>query len=236
MSKADDERMATRDEMWKIIAQNIACESDCQKWPNGCGCAQAAADALLARSPAQCDSAKRRASKRLFGDAAWLDRPEMADQMDDPFNDDNGSRCRMITPNELIAELEAADCLSPAALDSPIEAALRDAFPHFQDGAEVTPEAIKKLGSEWFEMVMGWAPVPKEIKFQDANGNDHVLKDDEGWYLDAAVIDDHELTQLRAQVDDLRSKLERANSQRDSYIVTDDRNSDEHTSTVGEGK
>jgi hypothetical protein len=44
----------TRDELWKIIAQNIACEADCRKWPNGCGCAMAAADAIMAsRTPAE---------------------------------------------------------------------------------------------------------------------------------------------------------------------------------------
>lgn len=37
----------TRDKLWKIIAQEIACESDCQKWPNGCGCAQKAADKIV---------------------------------------------------------------------------------------------------------------------------------------------------------------------------------------------
>jgi len=48
----------------------------------------------------------------------------------------------------------------------------------------------------------------------------------------AKVMDENQ--RLLSQLADLRSMLERANSQRDSYIVTDDRNSDEHSSTVGE--
>lgn len=36
-----------RDKLWHLIAKHIACESDCQKWPNGCGCAMNAADEII---------------------------------------------------------------------------------------------------------------------------------------------------------------------------------------------
>jgi hypothetical protein len=39
-----------RDKLWHIIAKQIACEEACQAWPNGCGCARNAADAVLGLS------------------------------------------------------------------------------------------------------------------------------------------------------------------------------------------
>lgn len=37
-----------RDKLWHLIAKNISCENECQAYPTGCGCAQNAADAILA--------------------------------------------------------------------------------------------------------------------------------------------------------------------------------------------
>jgi hypothetical protein len=37
-----------RDKIWHVIAKQIACEKDCQEWPNGCGCAQQAANNVVA--------------------------------------------------------------------------------------------------------------------------------------------------------------------------------------------
>lgn len=59
-------------------------------------------------------SYKQRASRLLFGDANWLDREDLADQMDDKFGHYHGDVFRRITPNELIAELESADRTSAA--------------------------------------------------------------------------------------------------------------------------
>jgi hypothetical protein len=50
-------------------------------------------------------------------------------------------------------------------------AAVRGAFPHFQEGAPITPEAIKSIGKEYLEMVMGWEPQKTEIEFADDDGN-----------------------------------------------------------------
>jgi hypothetical protein len=52
-------------------------------------------------------STKQQASKILFGDSAWLDRPDMAEQMDDEFIMDDDAGVRKISPNQLIAELDA---------------------------------------------------------------------------------------------------------------------------------
>lgn len=56
-------------------------------------------------------------------------------------------------------------------MSNEIEAALRKAFPHFQDDRPITPEAIKEIGREYLEMVMGWEPQKTEIEFADHDGN-----------------------------------------------------------------
>lgn len=63
-------------------------------------------DAQGAREPAL--PARQRASKILFGDIHWVDREDMADLMDDEFVQDDGCHQRRISPNALIAELEAS--------------------------------------------------------------------------------------------------------------------------------
>lgn len=78
-------------------------------------------------------------------------------------------------------------------MSSEIEAALREAFPHFQDDRPITADAIKKIGCEYLEMVMGWEPQKSEIEFIDHDGNTHKIVFDpgefeigvgSGWYLD----------------------------------------------------
>lgn len=49
------------------------------------------------------------------------------------------------------------------------------AFPHFQNGEPVTPEAILKIGREYQDMVMNWGPVPTEITFFDQDGKDRKI-------------------------------------------------------------
>jgi hypothetical protein len=44
------------------------------------------------------------------------------------------------------------------------------AFPHFQNGEDVTPKRINALASEWQEMIMGWAPSESQIDFIDQDG------------------------------------------------------------------
>ena len=61
-----------------------------------------------------------------------------------------------------------------------IEAALRSAFPHFQSGEPITPEAIKRVGAEWEDMVMNWAPFRTEITFADQDGTPRKLEWMEG--------------------------------------------------------
>ncbi|MBO6755778.1 MAG: hypothetical protein JJ902_05595 [Roseibium sp.] len=51
-----------------------------------------------------------------------------------------------------------------------IEAALRAAFPHFQNDEPITPEAIARIGAEWHDMVVNWAPFKTEIMFFDQDG------------------------------------------------------------------
>ncbi len=64
--------------------------------------------------------------------------------------------------------------------DTAILQALRNGFPHFSHGEEVTPEAIASIAREWTEMVMGWAPVPTTIEFVDQDGTTRTLKYDAG--------------------------------------------------------
>jgi hypothetical protein len=87
-------------------------------------------DELEAQLSARCSadsalSSKQRASKILFGDPTWLDRPDMAEQMDDEFVEDNGSTSRRVTPNQLIAEL--SERAVPQTAPSDIERAFQDA-------------------------------------------------------------------------------------------------------------
>ena len=51
-----------------------------------------------------------------------------------------------------------------------LKAALRDAFPHFQNDEPITAEAIKGVGKEHVDMIMGWAPVRERIEFTDDDG------------------------------------------------------------------
>lgn len=82
-----------------------------------------------------------------------------------------------------------------------IEDALRNAFPHFQDNAPITPEAILSIGKEYLEMVMGWEPVKDEIEFSDHDGNLHTIIFEPGDYEvgigDGWVLSDD--SNLRAQ-------------------------------------
>ena len=69
-----------------------------------------------------------------------------------------------------------------------LHAALRDAFPHFQDDALITPEVIRSIGREYIDMVMTWAPVPKQIEFVDMIGHPGKLTfEDDVWYFDGIV-------------------------------------------------
>lgn len=63
-----------------------------------------------------------------------------------------------------------------------IEAALRDAFPHFQSDEPITAEAIRSIGREFTDMVMGWEPQKNEIEFIDHNGKTHTIINDAGDY------------------------------------------------------
>ena len=54
---------------------------------------------------------------------------------------------------------------------SEIEAALRSAFPHFADNQPITPEAIARVGAEWQDMVVNWAPFQTVVTFSDQDGN-----------------------------------------------------------------
>lgn len=53
--------------------------------------------------------------------------------------------------------------------DSLIINALRQAFPHFQDGEPVTPEKIIELGKEYMALIMDCGP--QRIEFVDHDGN-----------------------------------------------------------------
>jgi hypothetical protein len=79
-----------------------------------------------------------------------------------------------------------------------VEAALRDAFPHFQDGSEITPEAIRGIGKEYLDMVMSWEPHKDEIEFADHNGTirkivyepgDYEVGINPGWVLEDDTLD-----------------------------------------------
>lgn len=71
--------------------------------------------------------------------------------------------------------LAAPDC------PSDIIAALVAAFPHFQHPSPgVTVEGVQKLGKEWLDMVMGWAPVVSVIDFIDHNGDTRQIIDEPG--------------------------------------------------------
>lgn len=54
-----------------------------------------------------------------------------------------------------------------------IEDALRDAFPHFQDGADVTPEIIRQIGREYAAMLVERGP--QEIEFTDHDGKSQAI-------------------------------------------------------------
>jgi hypothetical protein len=68
-------------------------------------------------------------------------------------------------------------------------AALRDAFPHFQEDAPITPERIKSLGNEWHDMVMNWEPTKSEIPFVDSEGNTGKLVWEDGWFFEGMVAE-----------------------------------------------
>lgn len=84
-----------------------------------------------------------------------------------------------------------------------IDQALTQAFPHFQEGRPITPEAIAAIGKEYLEMVSGWAPVVTELWFQDQDGNTRKLvfeegelgpggwsmPEDAGWVVRTAALD-----------------------------------------------
>ena len=59
-----------------------------------------------------------------------------------------------------------------------IEAALRAAFPHFQNDEPIAPEAIKRIGAEWEDMVINWVPFKTTITFSDQDGKTRNLE----WY------------------------------------------------------
>jgi hypothetical protein len=79
-----------------------------------------------------------------------------------------------------------------------IEAALRDAFPHFQSEEPITPEAIRDIGKEYLDMVMSWEPHKDEIEFADHNGTirkivyepgDYEVGINPGWVLEDDTLD-----------------------------------------------
>jgi hypothetical protein len=69
---------------------------------------------------------------------------------------------------------------------------LRGAFPHFQGGEPITPEAILEIGKQYVDMALNWSKTPIEIEFTDWIGNPFKLtwEDGEaqldvgGWVLD----------------------------------------------------
>ncbi len=79
------------------------------------------------------------------------------------------------------------------AAQASLEPALRDAFAHFQNDEPVTPEAIKAIGREFQDMVMGWEPQKTEMEFADHEGKirkivyepgDYETGIHSGWVLD----------------------------------------------------
>lgn len=55
---------------------------------------------------------------------------------------------------------------------SEIEQALRAAFPHFQDGEPITPEAIRDIGREYMDLLMA---APQPVYFIDDDGRNRRL-------------------------------------------------------------
>lgn len=70
--------------------------------------------------------------------------------------------------SDTVDKAEAWDAATK--IPTAIEVALRDAFPHFQDDEPITPEKIKRIGAEWQDMVMNWAPFRTELTFSDQDG------------------------------------------------------------------
>lgn len=95
--------------------------------------------------------------------ALWMIREGYATGHGDTLSDLLGELVHQVHANALLEAHNAAQ--------ASIESALRDAFPHFQDDAPITPEAIKSIGREYLEMVMGWEPQKTEIEFADDDGN-----------------------------------------------------------------
>jgi hypothetical protein len=63
-----------------------------------------------------------------------------------------------------------------------LEAALRSAFPHFEDDEPITPEAIRRIGHEHVDMIMCWEPQRDEIEFLDHDGKTHKIINEPGDY------------------------------------------------------
>lgn len=70
--------------------------------------------------------------------------------------------------------------------------ALANAFPHFGNGEPVTADAIAKIGHEYQDMVMNWAPTQDRIQFFDQGGDvreiEYVVGDTESGINDGWVI------------------------------------------------
>jgi hypothetical protein len=93
-------------------------------------------------------------------------------------------------------DLPMTDPILPSSAG--IESALRAAFPHFQDGAEITADAIRSIGREYLDMVMSWEPQKTEIEFADHNGTirkivfepgDYEAGIGDGWVLEDDTLD-----------------------------------------------
>jgi hypothetical protein len=104
-----------------------------------------------------------------------------------------------------------------------IEAALRDAFPHFQSDEPITPEAIRGIGKEYLDMVMSWEPHKDEIEFADHNGTirkivyepgDYEVGINPGWVLEDDTLDEPqtaaspEISRLIAKSDEQTTALD----------------------------
>lgn len=95
-----------------------------------------------------------------------------------------------------------------------IEAALRAAFPHFQNEEPITAEGILEIGREWMRNLMKGPD--KEITFTDQDGNERKLVYErseaatgpyyEGYCIpedaDWSVIDDYRLPMRGDKKDD----------------------------------
>jgi hypothetical protein len=104
----------------------------------------------------------------------------------------------------------------PPSSAGTVEAALRDAFPHFQDDAPITPETIRAIGKEWHDMVVNWAPVQYKITFSDQDGTERNLEweafeDGYGWVIPDSetweVRDDAQPTPDRELLTEVRTNL-----------------------------